>query len=261
MKVFVADLDGTLLNEMHELPKETEDLVHLVRSKGYHFGIATGRPYSSAVSTIPHLKTLFDFAVFENGGEVHDYRTGEIHNQFPLSGEKVKEIIKIGRHCNGNAILTQGEIMYVDKLDAYTDIVSAFMDVRKVDMLEVVKEIHPKIIFSGTPEILECIAEYDREHPDPSYQVFKSQVDLIEFMDPRVNKCVGIEWYLNRHGISLQEVMSFGDNDNDISMVAGTGMGVAMKNATANVKAVADYVTDTNGNNGVYKFIVEFMSR
>lgn len=59
-------------------------------------------------------------------------------------------------------------------------------------------------------------------------------------------------------GIRPQEIMAFGDGDNDIRMLEKAGIGVAMGNALDNVKAAADYVTDTNDEEGVAKAIIKY---
>jgi hydroxymethylpyrimidine pyrophosphatase-like HAD family hydrolase len=57
------------------------------------------------------------------------------------------------------------------------------------------------------------------------------------------------------YGITAEETICIGDNENDLSMIEYAGMGVAMGNATDVLKSVANYVTDTNDNDGVAKAI------
>ena len=78
-------------------------------------------------------------------------------------------------------------------------------------------------------------------------------------MDPRVNKEVGLEWFCEHHDIKLSEVISFGDNDNDYELVKAAGVGVAMDNATDHVKSVADYITKSNDEDGVYHFLKNYL--
>ena len=54
-------------------------------------------------------------------------------------------------------------------------------------------------------------------------------------------------------GFELAEVMAFGDSDNDIEMLSGVGIGVAMGNAKSSVKELAHYTTDSNNNDGIFK--------
>ena len=69
---------------------------------------------------------------------------------------------------------------------------------------------------------------------------------------------VGIERVGEMFGFSLDEVMAFGDSDNDIEMLSGVGISVAMGNAIESVKSVATYTTDTNNNDGISKALAHY---
>ena len=73
-----------------------------------------------------------------------------------------------------------------------------------------------------------------------------------------MNKSVGIDAILKHYGLELGESMAFGDGGNDISMLRHVGVGVAMGNSNDEVKAAADYVTDTVDNDGVPKALHHF---
>ena len=71
-------------------------------------------------------------------------------------------------------------------------------------------------------------------------------------------KATGIKQYLEQNNLKQEEVMAFGDGENDIDMLKYAGIGVAMGNASAHVKACADYVTDTVDNGGILKALQHF---
>ena len=83
--------------------------------------------------------------------------------------------------------------------------------------------------------------------------------NCFEIMGEGVNKCSGVERLAAMHGIQMDEVMTLGDYYNDVPMLQAAGLGVAMGNAPEDVKACADYVTDTNENDGVAKAIEKFV--
>jgi Cof subfamily protein (haloacid dehalogenase superfamily) len=70
-----------------------------------------------------------------------------------------------------------------------------------------------------------------------------------------VSKAAALHFLCERMGITMEEVMAVGDSLNDIKMIQASGVGVAMGNAQEAIKNVADFVTDTNNNNGVAKAI------
>ena len=81
----------------------------------------------------------------------------------------------------------------------------------------------------------------------------------IEINAAGVNKGKGLLELGEILGISREEIMAFGDGDNDIAMLREVGFGVAMQNADEEVKAVADYVTGSNDEDGVAKAIARFV--
>lgn len=68
-------------------------------------------------------------------------------------------------------------------------------------------------------------------------------------------KGIAVAHYAKTLGLSMKQVFGIGDNFNDVSMIRDAGIGVAMGNAPDEVKAIADFVTDTNVNGGVAKAI------
>jgi hydroxymethylpyrimidine pyrophosphatase-like HAD family hydrolase len=73
-----------------------------------------------------------------------------------------------------------------------------------------------------------------------------------------LSKLTGVEIFCKVFGIEIANTMSFGDGGNDIAMIKGTGIGVAMGNANAEVKEIADYVTDDVDNDGIWKALEHF---
>jgi hydroxymethylpyrimidine pyrophosphatase-like HAD family hydrolase len=79
--------------------------------------------------------------------------------------------------------------------------------------------------------------------------------ELVQIAHKECNKLKAVEYILGREGIELDEVIAFGDDNNDIPLVMGAGCGVAMANATDELKEVADHITVTNDKDGVGKFL------
>ena len=81
----------------------------------------------------------------------------------------------------------------------------------------------------------------------------------MEVMRNGSTKGDAVRYLANYFGIDKEEVMCIGDSENDLSMIKYAGTGVAMGNASEDIKSVADYVTDTNVNDGVAKAINKFV--
>lgn len=98
---------------------------------------------------------------------------------------------------------------------------------------------------------------------------FKKQEDLevvssgkinFEVMSKGTSKGIAVKKFCDILGIDSKEVICIGDNENDISMIKFAGLGIAMGNATDEVKSMADFVTDTNVNDGVAKALRKILS-
>ena len=74
-------------------------------------------------------------------------------------------------------------------------------------------------------------------------------------MNSEVSKWNTIKSLTEKLGIDTKNIIAFGDDYNDIDMIKNAGIGIAMGNAEENVKKVANFVTDTNMNDGVAKYI------
>ena len=261
MKVIAVDLDGTLLDSQKQLGADMRELIGVLRSKGYLFGVATGRPYFSALAAIPNPEELLDFLITDNGGEIQDYVANRSHQQYPISGDLVREIITENMALGANPVLNHNdELVMVDEGEYYNNIKKILKTKIDPNIMDYVKESQAKVIFSVDEETAQKVMAYHTEKNDPRYHFFKSQKELLEFMDPRVNKEVGLEWFCDYHKIELSQVMAFGDNDNDYEMIQAAGIGVAMSNATDLVKSAADHIAKSNDEQGVYHFLKDYLS-
>jgi Cof subfamily protein (haloacid dehalogenase superfamily) len=92
----------------------------------------------------------------------------------------------------------------------------------------------------------------------PLSDLKRSNPYLIEIIPKGGSKFQGIQAFLAKYNIELAETMAFGDHLNDIEMLEGVGIGVAMGNAQAELKAHADYVTTSNQKDGIASALTHF---
>jgi len=95
-------------------------------------------------------------------------------------------------------------------------------------------------------------------HPD-AFGV-KTDKILFEYIDPRVSKAKGVFKIAQFNHLSMEEIMAFGDADNDIAMLKEVGVGVAMGNASPNAKAAAKHETQDNDHDGIANFIDHYFA-
>ena len=109
------------------------------------------------------------------------------------------------------------------------------------------------------PEILQKAVDNLPQEVYDKYTVVRSTPYFLEFLNKAVNKGTGVELLAKHLGVNQEEIMTFGDAGNDLDMIVYAGMGVAMANGFDEVKEVANYITDSNENDGVAKAIEKFV--
>ncbi|MCK8339561.1 HAD-IIB family hydrolase, partial [Erwinia amylovora] len=90
------------------------------------------------------------------------------------------------------------------------------------------------------------------------YTIMKSSPNYLENLDKRVNKGAGVQLLTERLGLAREEEMAIGDQENDLAMLEYAGTGVAMGNGIEKVKAVAQFFSKTNAEDGVAWAIEKF---
>ena len=91
----------------------------------------------------------------------------------------------------------------------------------------------------------------------PGVETTKSDIDNIEIGGDGSSKGNGLKFLANYYGVSLEECIAIGNDENDISMIKCAGLGVAVKNARDYIKEYADYVTERDNNNGAIGEVIE----
>jgi Cof subfamily protein (haloacid dehalogenase superfamily) len=117
-----------------------------------------------------------------------------------------------------------------------------------------------KILIAGEAALILGIEQQLLSSYGQTLNICKSQPRYLEVMHPAASKTNAIKFLLNQYSIAPDEIIAIGDNYNDKEMIAFAGRGVAMGNAPADIKAVADYVTDTNNHDGVAKALKHFFA-
>lgn len=280
-KLIAIDLDGTMLNQYGIVTQNTKDSIKRAQEKGIEVMIASGRPIDS-VKTISKEIGSENYFISGNGSIIYDIKKDEIIYENVLKKQKALEIIKI---CEENSIFynvyTEKEIIaknlqynvlyyhkenltkveedkthiniveniydYIEKTEAkvlkimicdkHQTIFNAIMrKLKEVDDIEVLEVSHMsrKIIRQGTEEI--------------PIEYFYTEISA-----KNVDKWTALEFLKEKLQISSDEIVTIGDNVNDKKMIEKSGYGIAMGQSAPKIKEIADYVTDSNMEDGVAK--------
>ncbi|WP_236847072.1 Cof-type HAD-IIB family hydrolase [Brachyspira catarrhinii] len=259
--LIATDLDGTLLNNEHKISDYNKKVISAVNEKGIKVILSTGRPTSAAAKFLDDLNIETDMISF-NGAMITD-RKGDILYENNLESSIGKELIEIAKKYK---VYHQGFLGERWNLsDSKSKWLDFYISIAKINNYSVgfdnIKNFSfSKFMFIGENEILKEIAkELDKKLKDKVYYAFSRPVYL-EVHSPKVSKANALSFLLNKYDIKKENVMAFGDNNNDIEMLEIAGISVAVDNAENVVKEKSKYITKSNIEDGVGYFINEYFN-
>ncbi len=269
-KLIAYDLDGTLLTSKKELTSYTKDVLEEAASRGIVIMPATGRPVTGIPAQVLNIKGT-KYAVTANGARVMDLRTDEAVCECLLPRDTGRKILKIFNEYD-----TLKEIYFRGKGYANESDLSRIQDfLSDPHMAKYI--VNTRIPVKDLWEIFENeIGDMDKIHALIAHleDIPKIRKRLEDIPDIEITGALGCNLEVNAKGatkgnallklgeslgISREEIMAFGDASNDHSMLKLAGTGVAMANAEDEAKALADYVTLSNDEDGVAKFVEEYV--
>lgn len=271
VKIVVFDLDGTLYDSHKHIDKDTVYKIIELEQKGIVVGIVTGRFYEELDEVIEKLKLreYNGFVASSNGLEIHDFLDGKIKCFTRLSKDEVKELVEEAKKHHMISYVWQNgrySIFDISFMNGLKKLASAIpfdehyikalreTEFEKSISLEV--PLYDKVCFAGLP-ILKLKKSILKQHPE--YRFYDVGRLGTELCKKDVGKLEAIQFICRKKNTSIDCVMAFGDNGNDVNLLASCGYGVAMRNGSAQAKKAAKYISDyTNNELGVLRFINSF---
>lgn len=266
IRLVIADVDGTLVNDHRELSDYTKKTIERLHEEGILFGVASGRDYVQLLEDNEYwgFDFPFDVTIGMNGGQVYIAETQQLYEYNKLSTDTVKDIVCMMEPLDLNPfVYGPDHTMICKRIDKATEDSGE----RNSMTLHVVKDISefwskpiPKIMYRTTEEQMSEVYQWAKDHPSKNYQAFKTQTTMLEFQDPHIHKGIGLQHAVNLLNIDMKDVLAFGDMSNDNPMLITAGIGVCLKNGAQDTKDCADYITDyTNNEDGLAKFIDKYI--
>ena len=252
IKILFFDIDGTLLElgqkEMHQ---ELVDALKLVKEKGIKIFLATGR----APLVVPKFHGIeFDGVLSFNGS--YCYTKNELIYKNPMDKKDIETFVENAKRlnkavtlaginkmgCNFNDEVLEEYFMIANQHVHVIDEFNEFMDEEIYQMMVATTENQDELILENTTTL----------------KVARWWHRACDIIPCNGGKDIGIQKILDYFNFNKNEAMAFGDGGNDISMLKYVGTGVAMGNATDNVKAIADYITDSVQEDGIVSALKHF---
>ena len=258
IKLVAIDLDGTLLNDHHEINQPVIDCIKKARKAGIYVVLSTGRPLSGTKAQLEvlGLGNEDDYIITYNGALVLNTKTWDIVAEHSLTRTDYLEIDHLARSLDVHLHIADKEAMYTANRDIspYTILESYLvnMPLHYRTPEEIAANVSPvKMMMIDDPEILgEAFKKIPAEYFE-KYTIVRSTPFFLEVLNSNASKGLALKELSEHLGIQQSEVMAIGDAENDLSMIEFAGTGVAMGNASETVKSAADHTVATNLEDGV----------
>lgn len=284
IKLFVSDMDGTLLNENHVISDRTAAAVKkLQETTDIEFMIATGRAFKSA-SVLTSAQNIYCRMINLNGASIHE-NDGSLTDSTPLLSSTVSEITTYLDDLDVDYAISTANSYFVADFAGFTARIAHFMDINQSDtptdetdevtnaqLLAHYGDVKPVtemtltndepalklLVFSSNLGLLAEIREKFTQYSD--LDITASAADNLEVTHRDAQKGLAVEAYAKSQGYTMDQVATIGDSLNDRSMLQMASHSYAMDNAPEQIKAMAKNIAPANTLDGVAQVIEQLIA-
>ena len=246
IKLIATDIDGTILIPEGEFTREIKDFIREISNRGIKIVLVTGRMNAAAVKIAQEL----------------GLNTPVISYEKYLTTEQAEKIIEWGKKEKNHHNLYNDDILYSEskspEILRYCNNLHTEYTIKNFD--EIKKDKVNKVLAIDYTDP-EKINRLEKELPElfPEIYIVKSTPYFLEFSNKEGSKYHAVKFLQKYWNLKDEEILTIGDQNNDIALLKAGGIKIAMGNATDELKKVADYVTDTVYNDGFIKAIKKFL--
>lgn len=252
IKAIFFDVDGTLLShDTKKVPESTKEALKQLKKQNIKTFMATGR-HNLELDDLPMEDLIFDGYVLLNG-QINIDHEGNLIGQQTISPKDTNTLVRKFKEKDTAILLIEKDQFYLNMIDESVEAAQNAIS----SPCPQVKE------YSGNPISQCCIygtkeqaKEFMKDLPDCKISQWNPYA--YDILSKEGGKTAGIESVLKHYGIKKEEIMAFGDGENDIEMLQYAKIGVAMGNAEEEVKEAADYITDHIDEDGIYKALQHY---
>lgn len=244
IKIIFFDIDGTLTHhEDGSIPSSTRDAIGELLDRGIRVVAATGRP----LSMCGEIRDLgIETFITANGG--YGIHGEEVIFQSVLSPATVEAVSSFAMEI-GHGLSFYTDSLSMNGIEERRTMPALFETLGLKDYPPVVEKMEEEVYLMCLFADDESIGRYHNRFPELTFR--RWHPFILNVLETDVSKSIAMKKVLHHFGLHPSEAMAFGDGGNDIDMLQLAGMGVAMGNAGAELKSVADFVTKPSGEDGV----------
>ena len=271
IKLIATDMDGTILDSqgLLDLPR-LEKILDRLEEKGIRFVIATGNEIHRVRQLLGHLTDRVVLIV-ANGAKI--FENNQLIQVETWDDELVEKALTFfkGQECQNQFVITSMNGGFVKEGTIFTQL-DKFMTPEMIELfyqrMNFVEELHPEL-FGGVLKMSLVVGEDRTDQVQEDFnQVFNGRVQAVssgygclDIIQDGIHKAWALQELLKRWDIDSEEIMAFGDSENDVEMLELAGVAYAMENADDKAKAVATDIAPANSQGGVYQVIEDWLDK
>lgn len=261
-KLIAIDVDGTLLNDDHQLTERTKQTIRQAHAAGSRIVLCTGR---SPVSTIPILRELgLEGTIITHNGAATVYSDSsgdKVLHEVSFTLEEIKPMLDYVRREGVHFDVCTPFEMYIEHMTDYErDMYRTFLITPNL-VPDVTKLKGPIVKFTlfSQPDVMDRVQrDWEEQKLYGELSLIRSGDLFIDVMHPAVNKGNALKALAAEWQIKPEQIMAIGNYYNDVEMMKFAGLGVAVANSPEDVCSAADVVTASNNEEGVHLAIVQY---
>lgn len=265
IKLIALDIDDTLLSSEGRILASTKESLKKAIENDVKVVLCSGRPMPGVRPFLNELGiNTDDQYVITYNGSVIESATGRVVNKFGISNAEYRHIDEYAQQhkLQYNVLDEDGEIYTSNTNISRITVIQAWENnagllIRTPDELGNDFSI-VKAVFVGEVEELNQIELAVVKEFGSQYYVVRAADNFLEVMNASASKGAALEILAAELGIDAEDIIVFGDEQNDISMFKFAGHAIAMGNGSKLAKSYATFITDTNDNDGIAKVLNNF---
>lgn len=260
-KMIAIDMDGTLLTHEKIITKRNFEALKKAQAMGVLTVVSTGRAIAG-VDIYNEIVALENPVILCNGAEIVKFPEGELLYKQAFGRIVAEKVITEGKKRNTTLCIWSNGKLYANVYNDNVRIYEGYSRGRAEildDMTPILDAGITKIVWYDEPKNIPVYMAEMKALLGNTSSCVQTAPEFLEFFDPNVSKATAVEFIATGYGIKNEEIICIGDGYNDVEMIELAGLGVAMGNAPDDVKSRADFVTETNANDGVAVVIEKFI--
>lgn len=260
-ELIAFDLDDTLLRDDGTISERTLHDLHRLAKEGIITVIATGRMYATA-KPYADLLALPDMPLILFSGALIQKISGEKLYEKTLSPEITAQINKAAFRHGWTAQTYINDTLYVREKNSFVESYERHTGICAVEtgtIDKIPQQGADKILIHGRADELPAVKEYLSKVTGQEAELLFSRSEYLEIMASGTSKGKALEVVCDYYKIDVSRAMAFGNGQNDTEMLKKAGFSVAVANSAYEVKKVADFVTESNNEDGVAVALERFV--